>query len=178
MDSEEDFRRPPPLSPYKAGHIHLRVPRIAIEATIQLLRRAGRRESGVLWYGVRDRDGHGDVKYVVAPRQRMTWGNYHVSPAALGEVVHRLHENWKPLAQIHSHPGVYVEHSRYDDTAISSRRILSIVFPLYGNLTSPFPVGIGVHEWQDDYWHLLDDADARRRVAVFEGVLEKVEDLR
>jgi hypothetical protein len=178
MDSEEDdLYRPAPVRPYVPGTAQLRVPASALSATMALLQRAGRRESGLFWYGLRDTDGNGEVKYVVAPRQRMSWGNYFVSAEALAEAVDRLAEGWKPLAQIHSHPGGRIEHSNYDDRMVSSRKALSLVFPSYGHFRGRFPTGIGVHEWQNEYWYLLDTADATRRVIIGTGDA-KVEDLR
>ncbi|HJU08321.1 MAG TPA: hypothetical protein VJ727_07570 [Rhodanobacteraceae bacterium] len=117
------------------------------------------------------------MAYVVAPRQRMSWGNYLVSAQALTEVVRRLPDIWKPLAQIHSHPGANVEHSRYDDEMASSRKALSMVFPFYGNHAPAFPSGVGVHEWQNEYWHLLDEQSAKARVILVPGEVQ-VEDLR
>lgn len=177
MDSEDDLFRVPAPTPYIPVDFRLRVPYDALTATIVLLRRAGRRESGLLWYGSRDPAGNGTVAYVVAPRQRMTWGNYSIPADALAQIVHRLTNGWKPLAQIHSHPGQRVEHSSYDDRMVSSRRILSIVFPSYGRWKGRFPSGIGIHEWQSDYWHLLDEGAADRRVVLVEGAV-KVEDMR
>jgi hypothetical protein len=178
MEDEDDLLRPRPLYPYRPVDLQLRVPIGALTATLELLYRAGRRESGVFWYGPRDHAGNGDVAYVVAPRQRMSWGNYAVSGEALAEVVNRLHDGWKPLAQVHSHPGLRVEHSNYDDRMASSRRALSLVFPSYGRPAGePFPAGVGVHEWQDDYWHLLDPDFAERRVILVDGTAQ-VEDMR
>ena len=120
---------------------------------------------------------NGLVQHIAAPHQRMSWGNYHVSPEALAKIVHRLPEGWKPLAQVHSHPGQRVEHSNYDGRMMSSQKALSLVFPSYGRMTAAFPQGVGVHEWQIDYWHLLDDRQAARRVVVTDGSVT-VEDLR
>lgn len=177
MDNEGDLLRPPPRRPYQLGHSTLAVPTAAIEATLQFLQRAGRRESGMFWYGPRDAAGNGRVAYVAVPRQRMSWGNYGVRPEALAEIVHALPDGWKSLAQIHSHPGPHVEHSTYDDQMASSRKALSLVYPFYGHVREPFPASIGVHEWQHDYWYLLDDATARRRVIVTNGAV-KAEDFR
>jgi hypothetical protein len=177
MESEDELHRPPAPLSYKPTGLQLSVPAAAVSGTLALLQRAGRRESAVFWYGTRDAAGNGIVRYAVAPRQRMTWGNYWVSPEALAEVVHRLPDDWRPLAQTHSHPGIRVEHSNYDDRMMSSRRALSLVFPAYGRPRRSFPHGVGVHEWQSDYWHLLDEADARRRVVVTEGNV-KIEDFR
>jgi len=177
MENEDDLRRPPANQAYKPGEISLKIPDKAVTATIAFLKRAGRRESGLFWYGPKDTTGNGLVTYVVAPRQEMSWGNYHVSAQAIAEIVHRLPEGWKPLAQIHSHPGKLVEHSNYDDRMIMSKKILSLVFPTYGNINGVFPSGIGVHEWQNDYWHFLSDRDARSRVTLCKGNV-KSEDLR
>ena len=157
--------------------ITLTVPAGAISGTLQLLQRAGQRECGVFWYGPRDQLGNGRVAYVTAPRQRMAPGNYGVNAAALTEIVNTLPTEWKILAQVHSHPGRRVEHSNYDDKMASSQKALSLVFPLYGRDTSPFPSGVGVHEWQRDYWHLLDEECARRRLAVVTGEV-RVQDFR
>jgi len=177
MDSEDDFFRPSSKFSYQPTNIRLSLPTEAVEATLNLLRKAGRRESGLFWYGPRDEAGNGTVAYVIAPRQRMFWGNYHVSAQHLAEIVHHLRDDWKPLVQVHSHPGVRVEHSNYDDSMVSSRRILSVVFPSYGRGSESFPDGIGVHEWQNDYWHLLDPASVRRRIILTDGAAQ-VEDLR
>lgn len=177
MDAEDDLLRPAPKRPYAATNRVLKIPADGIRATLTLLQRAGRRESGLFWYGLRDAAGNGVVQHIAAPRQRMTWGNYHVPPDALAEIVHRLPDGQKPLAQIHSHPGLRVEHSNYDDKMLSSRRILSLVFPSYGRPALPFPRGVGVHEWQTDYWYLLDDESAGRRTVVTDGAVT-VEDLR
>jgi len=114
---------------------------------------------------------------VVSPRQQMRWGNYHVSAEALAEVVHRVPEGWKPLAQVHSHPGKWVEHSSYDDEMVSSHRILSLVFPSYGRKTRGFLHGVGVHEWQNGYWHRLDPDSAKKRICPSDGEV-RVEDMR
>lgn len=176
-DREDELTRPPPRTPYRCVAQRLQVPHDGLSATLALLRRANRRESGVLWYGKRDATGNGMLAYVVAPRQRMSWGNYHVPADALAEVVCRLPADWKPLAQLHSHPGLGVEHSRYDDRMASSRRALSLVFPFHGRHDSTFPLGVGVHEWQDDYWHLLSLQQAARRVVLCDGTVT-VDDLR
>lgn len=177
MESEDDLMRPRPLRPYQPGNIRLNLPESALKATLALLQRAGARESGLFWYGPKDQAGNGRVAYVAAPRQLMTWGNYHVPADALSEVVRGLDEGWSPLAQVHSHPGLRIEHSRYDDRMASTRKALSLVFPSYGRPRDPFPAGVGVHEFQHDYWHLLDAVNAARRVVLCDGNI-KVDDFR
>ena len=177
MDSEDDLFRPPAPRPYAHGGARLSVPVRALHVTLAMLQSVGRRECGVFWYGPKDGDGNGLVAYVAAPKQRMTWGNYHVSTDALNEVVNQLSDGWKPVGQVHSHPAVRVEHSNYDDRMMNSRRALSLVFPFYGRPSMAFPQGIGVHEFQIDYWHLLDAEVAAHRVVLCEGDV-KVDDFR
>lgn len=176
-ETEDDLFRPLPPRPYVRGQSLLQIPAGAIAATLSLLQRAGRRESGLFWYGPKDLAGNGRVAYVVAPKQRMSWGSYSVSADALTHVVKGLAEGWKPLAQVHSHPGIRVEHSNYDDRMVSSRRALSLVFPNYGHLQERFPVGVGIHEFQNEYWHLLDPANAAARVRLVDGDV-RVDDFR
>lgn len=177
LENEDELRRPLPPQPYRPVVQCLRIPVGALRATLQLLQKAGRRESGLFWYGIRDAAGNGVVHYVVAPQQTMTWGNYHIASDALSAVVHKLPDDWRPLAQVHSHPSLRVEHSNYDDRMASSRKSLSLVFPAYGKWNASFPQGVGIHEWQNDYWHLLDDHAASRRVETVNGDV-KVDDFR
>lgn len=161
----DEGRRPPPLQPYRPVDKILEVPADAVEATVQMLRAAGERESGLFWYGPRG-ERVSLVTSVRAPKQSASPFNYLVSPAAMSEVGQSLPDDLRPLAQVHSHPGVHVEHSPFDDQMVSSTRALSLVFPRYGQLTEPWPVGIGVHEWQDGYWHLLGPSEARARTVM------------
>lgn len=175
LDEFEEWRAPP-ISPYVPGSMKLLVPRDALHATFQLLTVAGPLESCVFWYGRRD-GLNGTVTAVRAPAQHSTRFNYHVDEAARSRMAATIPDDLRPLAQIHSHPGHMVEHSRYDDAMVSSRRVLSLVFPHYGRVTSAWPLGIGVHEWQRDYWHLLAPDIAVRRVELTSGQVS-VGDLR
>jgi hypothetical protein len=38
-------------------------------------------------------------------------------------------------------------------------------------------MGVGIHEWQNGYWHLLEDQFSRDRICLTEGDIQ-VEDLR
>lgn len=171
-------RRPLPITPYAWSGKTLSISVSAVEATLQMLRRFGAREAGVFWYGERTPEG-GCVSAVLAPRQRMerTW--YDVTPDAMSEMVEVLRDtSWRPLAQIHSHPGPWVEHSLYDDKMVSNRRALSLVIPNYGRWSGPWPAGLGVHDFADNYWHLLGKADAARRIQLSPAADVRVVDLR
>ncbi len=169
MELEDELRRPAPSRLYQPAAARLEIPLSGLKATILLLQRAGRRESGLFWYGTKDAAGNGRVNYVVAPQQRMGWANYSISAKSMTDIVNGLHEGWRPLAQVHSHPGAGVEHSNYDDRMASIRSALSVVYPNYGHLRGAFPDGIGIHEFQNNYWYLLDHETASRRVQVCDG---------
>lgn len=176
MDDEDLLKRPPPLQPYAPVEAVIVAPVRAVATTLALLQRPGRLESGVLWYGERAAGGDGAVQLVVAPRQRMYRGHYEIHAEAVAEIVRCLPESWRPLAQVHSHPGPWVEHSSYDDRMALSRRALSLIFPYYGNYAPhAFPTGVGVHEHQDGYWHLLPPDVACRRISLVEGDVEVVD---
>jgi hypothetical protein len=177
MDDEFEGRRPRPPRPFQLTSAQLALPLDALEATHRLLQAGGRREACVFWYGPRTSDGSGSVAFVGAPKQITARFNYKVTAHALVDLTRRLDDEWRPLAQIHSHPGLGVEHSRYDDTMASSRRALSIVFPLYGRPTGDFHAVAGVHEWQVDYWQLLSAGDAAQRIKLVTAPVA-VEDLR
>lgn len=175
MLADEGWRSPP-ATPYSPNGATLRVPQEAVLATYRLLQAAGRMESCLFWYGLRE-GADGIVTAVRAPEQRSTPFNYHVDEAALSRMAATIPDELRPLAQIHSHPGHLVEHSPYDDVMVASRRALSLVFPHYGRELSMCPKGIGVHEWQGGYWHMLPESLAASRVLVVDGPVD-VEDLR
>lgn len=175
---DEDFlKRPPAPRPYMAGPAVLHIPPSAVVATRSLLQRAGRKEACVFWFG--EKNGEASVvKSVRAPEQRCMPGNYHVEVEWMSNMVRNMPAGWRPLAQIHSHPGVNTEHSRYDDKMISSRKILSLVFPTYGVPSAPWPRGVGIHEWQSDYWHMLAPVYADRRIKLMDDCSIEVKDFR
>lgn len=119
------------------------------------------------------------VRAVVVPAQINTWGNYQVTADAVAAMAARTRpEGWRNLAQVHTHPRHNVEHSWYDDENASSRRALSVVVPHYGLWNQCWPEGLGVHEYQDEYWHLLAPEDAGRRIVIVPEVEVELVDLR
>ena len=137
--------------------------------TLQLFRSYSKRkmEACCFWYGLRDETGGGQVLAVVVPRQRNTWGNYSVTAETMtGVSDHTRPHGWLNLSQVHTHPGRSVTHSWYDDDNANSRKALSIVIPNYGAWNEQWPRGIGVHEFQEGYWHLLSEKTATYRTAI------------
>lgn len=167
IENESLLWRPPPLRPYQPGTTILEIPRQALSLMLTILHAyASRRvEACCFLYGATTADNaHATVEAVVVPRQSNSWGHYTVEADAIPRIAAATRpRGWRNLAQVHTHPGIEVEHSRYDDLHANSRRALSFVVPLYGLWASEWPDGIGVHEFQNDYWYRLSDEHAQGR---------------
>jgi hypothetical protein len=153
-----------PSTRYTPNERVLWFPGTVVSQTLQFLSSYRKLEAACFWYGTRN-GSESLVKAVVVPQQVNRWGNYQISAesvSAMSMATRAL--GLVCLAQIHSHPGVNVEHSCYDDDHVSSHKVVSIVFPKYGRWMGPWPIGLGIHEFQGDYWHLLSEADAAKRV--------------
>lgn len=177
MDSEFGFDRVAPALPYQVSGSLLKIPKQALTATLSLLQLARRKESCVFWYGPRDEAGNGAVALVIAPQQISRSLNYTVPALAVSEMARRVPSGWKPLAQVHSHPGINVDHSTFDDEMAISKRALSFVFPFYGHWSGKYPDGIGLHEFQNGFWYRLSPNETRLRSTLVDGDV-RIEDLR
>lgn len=173
MNLEHSQKRSP--VPYKyvfqgsVLHIHLQI----VAKTYAVL--APYREAGVesvcFWYGERQEQRE-EVKAVLIVDQENNPGNFRVIPESMMHVAKLFGSfGWTNLAQIHTHPGRDVEHSRYDDVYVNSRRAVSLVLPSYGAPERQFMTSIGVHEYQD-YWYLLSPDDKVRRIVTDDNASE------
>lgn len=179
MNDETLLWRPRPPSVYVPTGKVLTVPAKTLVRTAAVLRSAGMVESSCLWLGLLDERGNGLVKALVSPTQVNRPRNYSVPGNAMLAVAALAREHgWTVVAAIHSHPGIGVEHSTYDDEMTPSRRAVSIVVPRYGHWSGAWPTGLGVHEYFEKYWHHLSDEHARLRVALSDAPEGQVFDLR
>lgn len=166
-------------SPYAPTGKVLTVPAKTVVRTAAVLRSAGAVESACLWLGSLNDDGHGLVKALVVPMQVNRPRNYSVPGNAMLKVVEFARaQAWTVVGAIHSHPGLGVEHSTYDDEMTPSRRAISIVMPRYGRWSGPWPRGLGIHEYFENYWHLLSDEHALQRVILSDAAEVQTIDLR
>jgi|GWRWMinimDraft_16_1066024.scaffolds.fasta_scaffold00007_76 proteasome lid subunit RPN8/RPN11 len=164
------WRTRPPSSYAPTGKV-LTVPAQTLVRTAAVLRAAGAVESACLWLGSLDEAGNGLVKALVVPMQVNRPRNYSMPGSAmLGVAEFARAQSWTVVGAIHSHPGVGVEHSTYDDEMTPSRRAVSIVMPRYGEWSGPWPRGLGIHAYFEKYWHLLSDEHARQRVILTDAV--------
>lgn len=116
------------------------------------------------------------MTHVVFPKQVNNRRNFMVPAEAIAE----MSAATRPLgiinrAQLHTHPGRWVGHSQYDDDHAISRNALSIVIPYYGNATGAWPKGIGVHEFQNEMWHLMNTQEKARRIHLVEGEINLID---
>lgn len=166
MDDSKLWRPKPPSS-YRPSKKVTRVTLGQLTATVRALRSVPRGESACLWLGQFHDGGDATVAAIVIPKQVSRPRNYSIPTAAMQEVAALARpQGWTVVAAIHSHPGDNVEHSVYDDQMTPSRRALSLVFANYGACTGEWPQGVGVHEFIDDYWHLLPAIDKIGRAHV------------
>lgn len=123
-------------------------------------------ECGLFWYGPLT-GGRSTVAAIVVPDQLNRPGNYRVSGAAMDRVsAHTLQYGWLNLAQVHTHPGKYVNHSPYDDDETVSSHILSLVFPDYGGPFSDWRDCVGVHECVNGQWRRLGRRNVVKRLVL------------
>lgn len=171
--------RPRPPSRYVPTGKVLTLSAQALARTAAVLRSAGAAESACLWLGSLDESASGVVKALVVPTQTNRPRNYSVPGEAMLKVAELARaRGWTVVGAVHSHPGIGVEHSRYDDEMTPSRRAVSIVMPRYGHWSGPWPRGLGVHEYFEKYWHLLSDEHARQRVVISDSREIQAFDLR
>lgn len=171
--------RPAPPSPYRATGRRTVASTRALRLTGELLRAVGPLEAACLWLGRFDPHGDAVVEGLVVPKQANRPRNYSISANAMQEVAAVARPNkWTLVASVHSHPGSSVEHSEYDDRMAPSRSALSLVFSHYGHQEGPWPIGIGVHEYIDNYWHLLPAPAAESRISFADGIGIELLDLR
>jgi hypothetical protein len=114
------------------------------------------------------------VTTVAFPNANLERRSYRVSPEAMSEAgkhLRRLH--LVRLAQVHTHPGVDVEHSPEDDRRAYSQEsgAISIVLPDYGKQT-PRLDRIGFHVREASGWKLVPDDQLGIIVTFMPSVLD------
>lgn len=159
------IRRDPPTSAYTPNDRTLTIHPAVLDALRDVADSfvADELEWCALLYGTRH-DAGGDVDCVIFPAQENHRTFYRVTADAMAAASASAGDRVL-VGQVHAHPGVDVEHSTVDDNLAASSKALSIVLPYYGT-TLPALDGIGVHEYQEHYWHLLDGTVGRRKITV------------
>lgn len=114
------------------------------------------------------------VTTVIVPRQRVSAGRYELPPDAVREMGRTLRaRGLVNVAQLHTHPTDWVDHSPWDDTHAFSLRegAISVVWPWYGRHLPP-TAEWGVHERRGADWVRLGSGEAAARVRVLASVVD------
>jgi hypothetical protein len=152
------------------------VPRWLLDRTWSLLRQDGLKgvESTVLWGG--RRFGNDAVAMaVLCPTGgdvSFSRGLVRVGPDTTAEMGRWLRaEGLRGLAQVHTHPGSWIDHSRTDDDSpiVSSDGFVSLVWPNYASLPVREITELGVHRLVDGQWHRYRGDRATQLVRVIES---------
>ncbi len=157
-------RRESPPSPQKTRPTVL-IHEAIVSESERLLRDVGDEHAaheGVVYWAGRSADGHCLITTCIAPKASTTWGSFDTSMAANAEVIsflarHRL----ELLAQVHSHPGPYVDHSTGDDCGalMPYENYLSIVVPHYAQHGLSPLNNCGIHRFESGQFRRLTDEE-------------------
>jgi hypothetical protein len=126
-------------------------------------------EAGLYWYGIRSFEA-AIVSVVGIPHQTNREGNFEVRDEDLAALVLAIPDELVVVAQIHTHPGSDTQHSSWDDNLAVSQKIISLVFPGYGQ--NPSLEDVGVHEFIKGRWSRLSPRDVADRIVLFPGVVD------
>jgi len=157
------YRQAPlPLAPARGRLIITDSVRRATETALRgFIGPDGRHEGIVFWAG-RHAGNDQLAVAVIVPRAIHSRGSVHVSADQVGEAAHQARTRGVVLlAQVHSHPGDDPRHSDADDTLVLMAResMFSIVAARYGDRGITSAEGAGIHQFQDDGWIQVSDAE-------------------
>jgi hypothetical protein len=116
----------------------------------------------------------GVVTTVTIPNASLEGGRFRVEPAAMSEAGKHFRKfRLRRLAQVHTHPTDWVDHSRWDDEWAYSQLpgAISIVLPHFGR-TGPRLGQVGVHLRTDEGWRRLLPDEVPSYVRLVPGLLD------
>jgi len=167
-----DFFPEPKIRVAPKDDILYHIPLKAIEYTDQILKEYAdltpSNEGLVYWAGIL-KNNHYIVKAVIAPETDSDYGRVSTSHKSNLNFVLALNElDLIQLAQVHSHPGSWVDHSDGDDTyaAFKIEGLVSIVVPEY-SIRGLIPLTqCGIHRYFNSDFHRLSDKYVQRHLVI------------
>lgn len=163
------------------NHIVYRIPKSVISDTVKVLQdyaSLGLSHEGLVYWGGTVNDKQIHVSAVFAPKADSTEGSVSTSHASNFIFVKELNtRNLVQVAQVHSHPGTFVEHSEGDDmwAPFKAEGLVSIVVPNYGK-TGMLPLHkCGVHLYKNNSFHRLSNKQIRKQFEIVKSPTEFVE---
>jgi hypothetical protein len=152
------------------------VPRFILDRSWLMLRQDGLKqvESTVLWGGRRFGDNAVvmSVLYPCGPDVAMSGRLLRVGPDTTAEMGRWLRaQGQRALAQIHTHPGAWVDHSSTDDdhTIASNEGFISIVWPRFAAVPLTDLTEAGVHRLRGGKWARLSREEVHELFRVTES---------
>lgn len=124
--------------------------------------------------GVRTPSGDGVVTTVTVPHAEQSAGHFNVAATEMSRAgAHLRASGLVRLAQVHTHPGSDVRHSKTDDARAYSQRTgaVSIVLPWHAT-RDPRPTDGAVHVRDGDGWRGLDPQEASSFINVVPAIVD------
>lgn len=121
-----------------------------------------------------ERDGIGVVTTLTFPDAECSRENYSISSLAMSQAgQHLLKLELVRLAQVHTHPGRWIDHSPWDDAQAYSQRpgAVSIVVPEYGRR----PIALertGVHLRTQRAWCRVPPAQVHQVIGLLPSIVD------
>jgi len=128
----------------------------------------GRLERVAYIDGVAASDDMSVATTLVFPNAKLNERHFEVSAEAMSQAGRHFRAyHLQRLAQVHTHPGDWVDHSQYDDEMAYSqhRGAVSIVMPNHASCR-PALSGCGVHVREDGGWRMLAQSEISSYVSV------------
>jgi hypothetical protein len=153
-----------------AGNVWVTAP--VIEHTVSVLRSSGSPDElheGVVYWAGRRFGSDTVVTTCIAPAARTTEGSFETSAQTNARAILYLGKvGLELIAQVHSHPGKFVDHSRGDDqrALMPYEGFLSVVVPLYGRYGVLPLTTCGVHVFERGRFRRLENSEVEESFRV------------
>jgi len=128
----------------------------------------GDHEGIVFWLG-REFEDLALFTTAIAPQAETSPGRVNCTREQMAEAVEAARDlSLGLLAQVHSHPRDWIEHSVGDDEMVFMpyEGMLSIVVPWYGRNPMWPLANLGVHQYQDGGWVRAEPASVTRQITI------------
>ena len=153
------WRRSPRLQPRVLIH------EAVMPETVRLLQESSdvlSAHEGIIYWAGKTTDVAWIVTTSIAPSAITTWGSFETSAASNAEVIGFLSRyGLELLAQVHSHPGFYVDHSDGDDKGalMPYEDYLSLVVPYHGSAGMLPLTQCGIHRFNKGLFKRLTNQE-------------------
>lgn len=131
-------------------------------------------ETACFWFGIQTGECQ-IITTLAIPKLYQTSGNYLVEKESIRRLASAMRlQGLTNLAQVHTHPTDWVEHSVYDSEHAYSTKdgALSFVWPNYGASAAHSLAGIGVHERRNQKWIQLTEDQMDKRIFLVDSVAD------